>query len=63
VSAERERKRALRAKSMMGTVLLALGIVGAVLAVVMSSVGIGLAALAILVPAVVMLYQVGKSLP
>jgi hypothetical protein len=57
------RKRKMRVKSMQGTVLFALGVIGALLSVIVGSVGLGIAALAVLVPGVIMLYQVGKSLP
>lgn len=55
-------KRKVRGKSMLGTVLFALGIIGAVLFAITGSVWIGLADLAVLVPGGIMLYQVGKAL-
>jgi hypothetical protein len=55
-------KGQMRGKSMLGTTLFALGIVGAVLFVITGSVWVAVAAAVVLVPAVVMLYQVGKSL-
>ena len=57
-----DRKREARGKSMLGTVLFALGILGALLFVITGSVWMGAAAVALLVPGIVMLYQVGKTL-
>ena len=57
----RERKETRR-KSMLGTALFGLGIIIAVLSVIASSVWMAVAAAALLVPGVLMLYQVGKSL-
>ncbi len=51
-----------RRKSMLGTVLFALGIVAAVISVVTGSAWIAGAGAALLIPGAVMLYQVGKSL-
>ena len=47
---------------MLGTALFAIGIIVAVLSVIASSVWMAGAAVALLVPGVLMLYQVGKSL-
>jgi len=55
-------KNELRRKSMLGTALFGLGIVGAVAFVITGSIWVGAAAVVLLVPAVVMLSQVGKSL-
>lgn len=52
----------MRRKSMYGTVLFVLGIVGLIASVATSSVWLGLAAMVVVVPSAVMLYQVGKSL-
>ena len=57
-----DRKNELRRKSMLGTALLALGIVGALACVITGTVWVGAAAAVLLVPAVHMLCQVGKSL-
>ena len=57
----RERKETRR-KSMLGTALFGLGIIIVVLSVIASSVWMAVAAAALLVPGVLMLYQVGKSL-
>ncbi len=48
--------------SMQGTVLFALGIIGAVVSVVMGSVWIACGAVILLAAAIVMLYRVGRSL-
>jgi Fe2+ transport system protein B len=58
-----QRERGVRGKSMLGTVLFALGIIGIVLSVITASVWTGVAAVALLLPGIIMLYQVGKSLP
>lgn len=47
---------------MLGTILFALGIIAAVLSVITGSVWVAGAAVAFLIPASIMLYQVGKSL-
>jgi hypothetical protein len=47
---------------MLGTALFGLGIIIVVLSVIASSVWMAVAAAALLVPGVLMLYQVGKSL-
>ena len=57
----RERKETRR-KSMLGTALFGLGIIIVVLSVIASSVWMAVAAAALLVPGVLMLYQVGKTL-
>jgi hypothetical protein len=56
-------KRQIRRRSMQGTVLLALGVIALIASVATRSVWFGGAALVFLVPGLVMLYQVGKSLP
>lgn len=48
---------------MLGTVLFALGIIGAIAFAVTVSVWVGGTAVVFLVAGMVMLYQVGKSLP
>ena len=48
---------------MCGTVLFGLGIIGAIASAVTGSVWVIVAAVAFLVAGVLMLYQVGKSLP
>jgi hypothetical protein len=58
-----DRKKELRTKSMLGTLFFTLGIVGAVLFVITGSVWTGVAAVALLASGVILLYQVGKSLP
>ena len=57
-----DRKKEMRRKSMLGTVLFALGIIAAVISVIADSAWIAGAAAACLIPGAVMLYQVGKSL-
>jgi len=47
---------------MYGVALFAAGILGLIASLVTGSVYVGVAAVVILIPAVVMLYQVGKSL-
>jgi hypothetical protein len=51
-----------RRKSMLGTVLFAIGIIAAVLAVSTGSVWMVAPAAVFLVPGILMLYQVGKSI-
>jgi hypothetical protein len=58
-----DQKRELRRKSMQGTALLALGIVAAIAALVTGSIWLGGLAVGLLASAVVVLHQVGKSLP
>ena len=53
----------MRVKSMQGTVLFAIGIIGAVIFALNGSLWVGLVALVCLVPGLIMLFQVGKSLP
>ena len=57
-----DRKREVRGKSMLGTVLFTLGIIGVLLFAITGSVWMGAAAAVLLVPGIVMLYQVGKAL-
>ena len=57
-----QRSSHIRRKSMYGTALFALGIAAAIASVVTGSVWLVGAALAFLVLALVLLYQVGKSL-
>ena len=57
-----DRKSQMRRKSMHAAVLFALGIVAAIAFVATGSVWLVGAAVVFLVPGVVMLYQVGKSL-
>ena len=56
-------KRQTRRKSMLGTVLFALGIMAVIASVTTGSVWLVGAAAILLVPGVMLLYQVGKSLP
>jgi general stress protein CsbA len=63
VPLDRDQKRQVRRKSMCGTVLFALGIIGAIASAVTGSVWVIVAAVVFLVAGVLMLYQVGKSLP
>ena len=58
----RDQASQMRQKSMQGTILLALGIIAAIAFAVTGSFWLIGAAVAFLVPGVVMLYQVGKSL-
>jgi general stress protein CsbA len=62
VSMNSDQKSQMRRRSMLGTVLFALGIMAAITFVVTDSVWLVGAAVVFLVPGVVMLYQVGKSL-
>ena len=48
---------------MLGTVLLAMAVIAAVAWAVTGSLWLGVAALIFVVPAVILLYRVGKSLP
>jgi membrane-bound ClpP family serine protease len=57
----RKNKKQMRGKSMLGTILFALGIVLLVSSVIAGSIWLGVAAVACLLPGVRMLYQVGKS--
>lgn len=57
------RKSQMRRKSMCGTLFFALGILAAGALVVSGSLWLAGAAVIFLVPGVVLLYQVGKSLP
>ncbi len=56
------RNEELRGKSMLGTVLFALGIIGVVLFLITRSNLVAVAAVACLLPGAIMLYQVGRSL-
>ena len=58
-----DHKSQIRRKSMYGTALFALGIVAAIASVATGSVWLAGAAAAFLVLGLVLLYQVGKSLP
>ncbi len=55
-------KKEARRKSMVGTALFAIGIIAIVASVITSSTWMAVAAAVLLVPAAVMLYQVGRSL-
>ena len=57
------RSNQIRRKSMQGTLLFALGIIGAIVFAVTGSIWAAGAAAVLLVTAVLLLYQVGKSLP
>lgn len=63
VTVDTDRKSQMRHKSMQGTVLFALGIIGAIAFAVTGSVWVVAAAVVFLVAGVVLLYQVGRSLP
>jgi hypothetical protein len=56
-------RKNMRRRSMLGTVLFVLGIMASIASLVTGSIWLMGAAMALLVPAAVMLYQVGKSLP
>ena len=58
-----DRKTPLRWKSMLGVVLFAAGIIGAIAFAVTSSFLVIGAAIVCLVSGIVLLYQVGKALP
>ena len=57
-----DRKGQMRRRSMQGTVLFVLGIIALIASLATRSVWLGGAAVVLLVPGAVMLYQVGKSL-
>jgi hypothetical protein len=57
-----DRKTKMRRRSMYGVALFAAGILGLIASLVTGSIYVGAAAVVVLIPAVVMLYQVGKSL-
>ena len=57
------RSNPMRRKSMQGTLLFALGIIGAIVSAVTGSIWLAVAAVVLLVAGVLLLYQVGKSLP
>jgi hypothetical protein len=57
------RSNQMRRKSMQGTLLFVLGIIGAIVFVVNGSIWVAGASVVLLVTAVLLLYQVGKSLP
>ena len=57
------RSNQMRRKSMQGTLLFALGIIGAIAFAVTGSIWVAVAAVVLLVAGVLLLYQVGKSLP
>ena len=63
VNVDRDHKRQIRRRSMQGTMLFALGIIGAIAFAVTGSVWVVGAAVVFLVTGVAMLYRVGKSLP
>jgi hypothetical protein len=58
-----DRKAKARGKSMLGTALFALGTIGAVVFPVMGYAWVGGVAVAVFLLGVILLYQVGKSLP
>ena len=62
VATNSDRKSHTRRKSMQGTVLFALGIIATIAAVATGSVWLVGAAVVLLLPGPVLLYQVGKSL-
>jgi len=53
----------MRRKSMQGTLLFALGILAAIASAVTGSIWVAAAAVVLLLTGVLLLYQVGKSLP
>jgi len=57
------RSNPMRRKSMQGTLLFALGILAAIASVVTGSIWVAAAAVVLLLTGVLLLYQVGKSLP
>ena len=57
------RSNQIRRKSMQGTLLFALGILAAIASVVTGSIWVAAAAVVLLLTGVLLLYQVGKSLP
>ena len=57
------RSNPMRRKSMQGTLLFALGIIGAIVSAVTGSIWLAVAAVVLLAAGVLLLYQVGKSLP
>jgi hypothetical protein len=57
------RSNQTRRKSMQGTFLFALGIIGAIVFAVTGSIWVACAAVVLLVTGVLLLYQVGRSLP
>ena len=57
-----ERKKQIRGRSMLGTVLFVLGIAALIASIVIGSVWVAGAGVVLFVPGAVMLYQVGKSL-
>ena len=63
VPLDRDQRREVRRKSMQGTVLFALGIAGAIAFAVTGSLWVIAAATVFLVVGLLILYQVGKSLP
>ena len=63
VPLDSNQKRQVRRKSMCGTVLFALGIIGAIASAVTGSIWVLVASVVFLVAGVLMLDQVGKSLP
>ncbi len=63
VPLDRDQNRQVRRKSMQGTGLFALGIVGAIAFAVTGSIWVIGTAVVFSVAGVVLLYQVGKSLP
>jgi hypothetical protein len=63
VPVDRERRAQIRRKSMQGTLLFAFGILAAIAFAVTGSVWVIVASAVFLVSGVILLYQVGKSLP
>ena len=63
VAVDRERRAQIRRKSMQGTLLFALGILAALAFAVNGSIWLIVVSAVFLVAGVVLLYQVGKSLP
>lgn len=62
VAVKNARKAQMRRKSMLGTVLFVLGIMGVIASVAVASLWLSVGAVLILVPGAVMLYQVGRDL-
>ena len=63
VPMDREARAQIRRKSMQGTLLFAFGILAAIAFAVTGSVWVIVASAVFLVSGVILLYQVGKSLP
>ena len=58
-----DQRREARRKSMQGTVLFGLGIIAAIAAAITGTIWLAGLAVALLAPAIIVLYKVGRSLP